>query len=361
MSVNFQNNYSWLDKVLHKFAFKSQRVQTVLAEMEDDVFAKKLKDVDTKTPVFITALPRAGTTLLLELCYNQGEFASHNYRDMPFLLLPMFWGQFSNRFSSGSNKVQERAHGDGMEVSLESPEAFEEIVWKYFFAANYSDKHIDCFSAEANKPFNKFFRSHVKKVITLRNQPGEQRRYISKNNLNISRLAYLSKLFPEGKILIPIREPLQHAASMLRQHQNFTKMHEADDFSRDYMKDVGHYDFGANLKPVNFNHWLDQSKRDPMQLEFWLDYWFAAYAALSETKSPNIGFFCYDTFKRSPAQGLKAMANFIGVTDHDSFIAQARRIKEGPQHNVETASALNEKVEQIKYLHSRLVDEAINT
>ncbi len=223
MSIEFQNNYSQLDKTLHKIAFKSLKIQPTVAEMENDIFAKELKGTDTKSPVFITALPRAGTTLLLELCNNQGEFASHNYRDMPFLLMPMLWNKFSSIFGSGSNNTQERAHGDGMEVGLDSPEAFEEILWKHFFPAHFKEQHINCFPSEQNKRFNVFFRSHIKKIIALRSQPGERRRYISKNNLNICRLNYLNKSFPESKILIPVREPVQHAGSMLRQHQNYSK------------------------------------------------------------------------------------------------------------------------------------------
>lgn len=360
MDANFQNNYSHLDRILHKFAFRLQKMQLILSEMEDDIYAKTLKNINCNSPVFITALPRAGTTLLLELFYQQGEFASHNYRDMPFLLMPMLWNQFSMTFGSSGDKNQERAHGDGMEVSLDSPEALEEILWKQFFPGQYQKNYIDFYSVDQNKDFNAFFRSHMKKIISLRNQSGEMCRYISKNNLNICRLNYLVKTFPESKILIPIREPLQHSASMLRQHLNFIKLHKREEFSQVYMKDVGHFDFGLNLKPVNFSHWMDTTEFKAEQIGFWLDYWAAAYESMAKLDSPNIRFFCYDTFKQAPRESLESIADFIGVRHREPFIAQAARIKEGHLHAVEVGDCLGSRIELTEALYNTIKSNAIN-
>lgn len=48
-------------------------------------------------------------------------------------------------------------------------------------------------------------------------------------------------------------ENAKTAASLLRQHQNFLDLHERDKFACKYMKAIGHFDFGKNLKPIDFD------------------------------------------------------------------------------------------------------------
>ncbi len=57
--------------------------------------------------MFVTALPRAGTTILLNLLVGTGSFASHTYRDMPFVLCPMIWQRFAKQFQV-SDEARER-------------------------------------------------------------------------------------------------------------------------------------------------------------------------------------------------------------------------------------------------------------
>src|SRR5262245_43286282 len=80
--------YSGMDRALHRVAFATYDVQADLADIEDRLFAAHLGSITNQRPVFITSLPRAGTTLLLECCAALDEFASHTYRDMPFVMIP---------------------------------------------------------------------------------------------------------------------------------------------------------------------------------------------------------------------------------------------------------------------------------
>jgi hypothetical protein len=52
---------------------------------------------------------------------------------------------------------------------------------------------------------------------------------------------------------------MQHCASLLRQHLNFLEIHRRGPFAKSYMEGIGHVDFGANLRPVDFDGWLDSS------------------------------------------------------------------------------------------------------
>ena len=73
---------------MHGMAFSTIELQKALADIEDRLYASRFSQVQIDRPVFITSLPRAGTTLLLEIVASLDAFASHTYRDMPFLLTP---------------------------------------------------------------------------------------------------------------------------------------------------------------------------------------------------------------------------------------------------------------------------------
>ena len=253
-----KTGYSALDRCLYRMAFKTYVPQVSLADLEDRLFAGQLAPYKADRPVFITALPRAGTTLLLECCAKLQEFASHCYRDMPFVLIPCLWARFSATFQR-AGKLGERAHGDGVLIDFDSPEALEEVLWKTFWRQHYrSDRIIPWHDGDASE-FGEFFRSHMRKIILLRGgQDAHAACYVSKNNLNIARTRMLRRLFPDSVIVVPFRQPLHHAASLLEQHHNFLRIHEEDPFACEYMRAIGHYDFGKNLCPVDFGGWIDQ-------------------------------------------------------------------------------------------------------
>ena len=106
----FSNNYSFVDRALHYFAFGAPFVQKVLCELENDLFKRELEEVVSSNEVFVTGMPRAGTTLVLELLYGTGEFETLTYRDMPFILAPLLWDKISGPLRKAGEKV-ERAHG----------------------------------------------------------------------------------------------------------------------------------------------------------------------------------------------------------------------------------------------------------
>ncbi|MGD1920008.1 MAG: hypothetical protein ACFCAD_14605, partial [Pleurocapsa sp.] len=161
------SSYSQLDRNLHSLAFNTYTAQITLADFEDRLFSKQLKKCNNKKPVFITALPRAGTTLLLECCASSPEFAAHCYRDMPFVMIPCLWNRFSQTFQRTVAST-ERAHGDGMQISPDSHEALEEVVWKAFWQRHYHRDRLIPWDYEKNEEFKQFFDSHLRKIILLR-------------------------------------------------------------------------------------------------------------------------------------------------------------------------------------------------
>lgn len=332
--MKFENRYSRADRVLHDIAFRAGQAQQALADVEDLLYGDTFRDIPLERPVFITALPRSGTTILLQLLWETGSFATHIYRDMPFVLCPLMWNRFSKRFRVRTGS-RERAHGDGLEISGESPEAFEEMIWKRFWPSHYLDDRIEPWEADdQNSEFDAFFENHMRKIIALRRSDSSpELRYLSKNNLNIARLAAPPEALRRGIIVIPFRDPVQHAASMRRQHRRFMKLHEEDDFIRRYMAAIGHHEFGQELRPVDFGGWVDQAS-DPDGLEFWVRYWTAAYKFVLEHGKPSSVLVSYARLTEEPEASLRTLSQSLEIPE-DRLVARAGSLHPPREHAVD--------------------------
>ena len=329
--MNPGESYSRLDRWLHHLAFKAITPQKAMADIEESLFATRLEPLGVAQPVFITSLPRAGTTLLLELLAGTDRFATHTYRDMPFVLCPLLWDQLSSSFRT-RDPLRERAHGDGISINTDSPEAFEEILWKAFWPKKYrSDRILPWTIQDRDAEFEAFYRSHMRKIIALRSagKPGREGwRYASKNNANISRLPLLTSLFPDCRIIIPVRNPWDHCHSLLNQHRRFTALHREDTFGRQYMEWLGHYEFGAALRPIDFSNWIDSNAGlDPDQAEFWLTYWLSAWQSILAVASPNVSFLDYDWLCSMPEAGLTVLSYAVSLEDSSLLTHRSASIR----------------------------------
>ena len=121
------NNYSLLQQKLHQFALSSKFLREVMFDIESSAVSINQTD---DNHVFVSGLARSGTTILLNAIHESNEFASLSYKDMPFILAPNLWSKLS--LNKKNIDLVERAHGDGIRVSVESPEAFEEVFWMTF-------------------------------------------------------------------------------------------------------------------------------------------------------------------------------------------------------------------------------------
>lgn len=349
--------YGGLDRMLHRLAFAGIPAQLALADVEQRLYRRELSAEGSARPVFITALPRAGTTLLLELLSRLPEFAAHTYRQMPFVLCPLTWERLSRGFRR-PGRAQERAHGDGIRIDYDSPEAFEEIVWKAHWPEKYRSDRIEPWSsAERNPAFEDFMHQHMRSIVALRAgiRGGAGVRYLSKNNANIARIALLSELFPDCRIVVPVREPWSHAASMLRQHRRFLNLHAEDGFARRYMEWLGHHEFGGNLKPIDFDDWVAASAaRDARSLHYWLTYWHRTYSAILAGRTPNVVLVDYEALCRAPHTMLRAVAGALEIEAADALAAQAGRLRAPTVHARTVADADMETAERCHALHRRL-------
>ncbi|WP_415241968.1 sulfotransferase [Zhongshania sp.] len=307
-ATNQNNRYSATDRFFHVIAFASPAVLKAASWVEDRLIATPTQ-VPSAPPIFITSLARGGTTALLNALHDVPGVATHTYRDMPLLTAPSLW----NRLAGGQKRNvdrHQRAHGDGLEIDLDSPEALEEIVWKMFWPERFQHPTIPLWRREDRKlEAEEFLSQHMAKIIRARLKTKETNtqiaRYCSKNNTNIARIPYLCEAFPDCRIVVPVRRPESHAASLLRQHQNFIKQQAADPFIARYMRDIGHYEFGLIHKPIQFPGFAED-RFDPASGDYWLAYWLHAFREILKHSDRCI-FVLQDDLRASPQETMMTL------------------------------------------------------
>lgn len=295
-------DYSALDRLLHRLALASPALAEMAHDIERGMFLKSAP-ADTGAHVFVTGLARAGTTILMREIHGTGQFGSLTYADMPFVLAPNLWARLSRKGHQPGPKA-ERAHGDGIEVDTQSPEALDEVYWRIFAGRDY----IGAEGLSPHTPDGDLIDGYRDLIRLVLRRTGAAR-YVSKNNNNILRLDALAAAMPEATFLVPLRRPLEHAASLLGQHERFLA---ADPFTRDYMTWLGHHEFGATQRPFLFG---PRPAGDPGTLDYWLRLWLAVYGALDRVEDvhENVLFVPYEALSADPAVWT-AVARRIGVT-----------------------------------------------
>lgn len=271
-------------------------------------FGRRLSK-DTGNHVFVAGLARSGSTLLMRLLYESGAFCSLTYRDMPFVLCPNSWHQLAS-LASRRNKARERAHGDGILVDFDSPEALEEVFWRTFCGSQYI--HDNCLlPMTAAEPAVDDFRVYIGLIL----QRYGKCRYLSKNNNNILRLPSLLQAFPEAHILVPFRRPLEQASSLLSQHQRFVNEGQGDSFVTRYMSWLGHHEFGLDHRPFMEPPGV-ASECHSGQVDYWLDIWGLTYEWLLDNvpQSDNVIFVNYETLCSNPEAMWKALSKVLSLT-----------------------------------------------
>jgi hypothetical protein len=237
------------DYFLIRFCENAQTLLRWVADWETRFLRTELAAFSIDRPVFITGLARSGTTLLLELLAAVDGMATHRYRDFPFIMTPYLWNRYLDFFPVRQSPV-ERAHRDRIQVTRESSEALEEPLWRAFFPDVHAATSVHRLHATNDNPaFERFYQAHLRKMLLVRGG----RRYLAKNNYHVPRMEYLARLFPDARFLVPIRHPLTHIHSLVRQHQLFSNYAAADARVSRCLAAAGHFEFGPQRMPIRLN------------------------------------------------------------------------------------------------------------
>lgn len=306
-----KSDYNFADRLLHRLALGVPAIARASFEL-DRFTAEKESAASEEKHVFVSGLARAGTTILMRTFYETGNFCSLTYRNMPFVLMPCTWKKLSSSFQK-KHQQKERAHGDGILVSFDSPEAFEEVFWRVYCARDYIfDTNLRPHTV-SNETIGRF-REYVQRITSCACDQN-QRRYLSKNNNNILRLGVIRKAFPESIIIIPFRDPFQHAVSLFNQHLKFCERHAEDSFSRAYMYWLGHHEFGLTHKAFRFpgNDETLPVNYTPDNINYWLKVWLDTYSYILGSAPDGCLFVCFESLCNSPADTLGHLFEATGL------------------------------------------------
>jgi hypothetical protein len=244
-----------------------------LGNLESRQLAGKLASTPIKAPVYVCGLARSGSTLLHEVLASAPGVATHRMKDYPLVFTPYWWRRATSHLRPGPRR--ERAHRDRIMVSIDSPDAIEEMLWMAFFPRCHDPSVSNLLGVSTRHPrFETFYRAHLRKLLLAEGGM----RYVAKANYHLARLPYLVRLFPDAKFVIPVWSPIGHIASLMRQHQGFSQGERSHPRALRYMKRSGHFEFGLDRRPMNLgNQGQVQGVLDAwaagQEVRGWARYW----------------------------------------------------------------------------------------
>lgn len=304
---------------------------TRFGELETRLLAQELDEVPVRQPVYITGLARSGSTLLLELLNRHPGTVTHRYRDYPMLFTPYLWNRFLGFAPRRAAEPVERTHRDGIRITPDSPEAFEEMLWMAFFPRLHDPAGSAVLDAGTDHPrFEAFYRDHIRKLLLV--YGGE--RYLCKENYNITRLQYLLKLFPDARFLIPVREPVWHIASLMKQHRLFSAGLRGNRRARLQLQRAGHFEFGPDRSPVNAGDAAAVRRilalwEQGAEVEGWARYWSHVYGHVADVleRHPRLRAAAlvvrYEDLCRRPVATVCAIFHHCGLVPTGELLGYA--------------------------------------
>lgn len=253
-----------------------------LAALESAVLRGEIEKVGIDRPVFVAGVARSGTTIITEMLSRHPDVTCHRYSDFPNFYTPYWRNWLVARTRRGQARPVERAHRDRLMVTPESPEAVEETIWMQFFDHLHDPSANHVLDASTSNPaFERFYRDHIRKLLLVR---GRQR-YLAKGNYNVTRLGYLLKLFPDARFIVPVRNPVNHVASLVKQDRLFQRLAGEDPRVATQLHRSGHFEFGPGKRCIKFGdeaeaRGIEGLWAEGRSAEGWARYWNTVYRGI---------------------------------------------------------------------------------
>lgn len=304
-----------------------------LGNVESALLRGEIEHTRIIHPIYITGLARAGSTLLLEVLAAHPQTATHLNRDFPFVPIPYLWNKALAFTPRKSAPLKERFHRDGMMVGPDSPEALDEMLWR-------------AYGGQADFP--PFYRDHIAKLLIARKRP----RYAAKNNALWMRLPRLLALFPDARIVVPVRHPVAHVASLMRQHERFSLACAGDPRLTRHLMLAGHFEFGPRREPLAPSaeeaESITRAWEESGEARGWARMWNAAYNYLRELSvqyPANIHFLRHEDVRSDPFIALSSLLAYCSLVPDEplvrSFAARIHGHREtGPGLTAEEKQAI---------------------
>ena len=300
------SSHSALDQLLHRMLLNHPHVHLRLMRREIQGW-RKGGGAPRPTFLWVTGLARAGTTSVLERLVATGAFHSLNYANMPLVLAPGLWKRFH---SPGTGELQERSHGDGILVGLDSAEALEEV----FFQAMTGRSYITDTALETHDVSPDLHDTYLDyQGIALASSAHPDAMYVAKNNNALLRYPAMRRLNRDFHAVVMFREPLTHAESLRAMHRKYVAMQADDPFVKEYMDWLAHHEFGLGHKPFRFDSTHDLPSGDLDSLDCWLELWINHYREALTLDPHRLHFVSYEAYCVAPQDVLQRIVDSAGV------------------------------------------------
>jgi Sulfotransferase family len=296
-----------------------------LGGLESKLLADSLYAMPIRMPIFIAGLARSGSSLLHELVASHAGVATHRSKDYPMLFTPYWWRRAT--VTMRPSPPHERPHRDGVMITTESPDALEEMLWMAFFPRCHDPAFTSVLTAEEHHPaFESFYRLHIRKLLLAEGAT----RYAAKANYHVARLCYLLRLFPDARFVIPVRHPVDHIASLLRQHRWFSAGQRQHPRALRYMQRTGHFEFGLDRRPIHLGDreqvdriraaWAAGDEVRGLAITWAMVYGFLGrlLTASAELRQATIGAR-YEAICTDPASALRSVLRHCALADADKL------------------------------------------
>lgn len=320
----------WVD-YLGGFIARHPSWWITLGNLETKLVAEAIADIQIDRPIYVAGLARSGSTILLETLARHPQVATHRYRDYPPVFTLYLWNRWLDRVPRRAEQAVERTHQDGIAVTSESPEAFEEVLWMVFFPTLHDPAYSALLSRSTRQPaFEAFYRDHIRKLLAVR----ARSRYVAKGNYNLTRLGYLHSLFPDARFVIPVRNPVWHLASLMKQQALFVQGQRGNPSALRHLQRVGHFEFGLDRRPINTGNAeavgevldLWQHGED---VTGWARYWALIHTYLADLLEADDALrqAChivrYEELCETPSSTIAAVLAHCGLPADTAFLAAA--------------------------------------
>jgi hypothetical protein len=221
-------------------------------------------------------------------------------------------------------------------IAPDSPDALEEMLWMAFFPGCHNTRFSQLLTEQDRHPgFEAFYRSHLRKLL-LSERAG---RYVAKANYHVARLPYLLRLFPDARFLLPVRSPITHVASLLRQQRWFAQGQRRHPRALAFMRRSGHFEFGLDRRPMNLGQpWAVERILDAWaagdEVRGLARYWDMTYSYLARLLNSDAPVRTaalvvrFETMCADPAETIEAVRAHCGLAQTDGLVEQfAGRIR----------------------------------
>jgi hypothetical protein len=321
-----------------------------LSRVESNGLEREIAGLSIRKPIYVCGLARSGSTLLHEIISSCRSVATQRVKDYPMVFTPFWW----RRALAGQHPAapRERAHRDGMMITTDSPDALEEMLWMAFFPRCHDPSVSNLVGADDHYPaFESFYRTHIRKLLLAE----QATRYAAKANYHIARLAYLARLFPDARFVIPIRAPAGHITSLMRQHQWFSQGQRQEPRARAYMQRSGHFEFGLDRRPMH----LGDGGRVRRIMAAWsagdevrglAQYWAMVHEYLARLLASNTQVrqaahvVRFETLCADPAGTLRGVLDHCELPDADRIIERSAPNIRYPTYYTSTLSPDDQEV-----------------